>query len=55
MLRDRRLSYAEFTLNDIDDLTRHMLPVCKQLDYAPAHRVAQDIEGMHQLASVSPV
>ena len=47
VLRHRRLGDAELTLHDRRDLTRRHLVVDEELEDAAAHRVAEDVEGVH--------
>ena len=56
MLRHRGLGDAELGLDDFDDLAGAPLALGKQFEDAPPHRVAEDVEGVHQAPSaVSPV
>ena len=47
VLRHRRLGDAELTLHDRRDLTRGHLVGDEELEDAAAHRVAEDVEGVH--------
>ena len=50
VLRHRRLGDAELALDHLDDAARRRFAVGEQLEDAPAHRVAQDVEGVHVAA-----
>jgi hypothetical protein len=48
VLRDRRLRDAELPLHDRGHVAGRPLALGQQLQQAPPHRVAQDVEGVHQ-------
>src|SRR5262249_5363646 len=53
VLRDRGLGDAELALDDGDDVSRAVLACGEQLQDTAPHRIAEDVEGVHQHASLS--
>lgn len=47
LARDSRLRKPELRLHDIDDVAGAALAGRQQLENAPPHRIAQDVEGLH--------
>lgn len=48
MLRDSRLGQGELGPDHVRDRARGLLTVGEQLQNAPAHRVAEDVERVHR-------
>src|SRR5262245_52963520 len=52
VLRHCRLGDAELALDDSDNVARAMLAAPEQLQDAAPDRIAQDVEGVHQVRSL---